>query len=243
MSPIDRIAHANRWRGRSLTEKAVLALGLLTLTVSLPPFPASAPAFAVMTTATLAGARVPVRAWVAGMAAPTGFLVAGALTFLIRVDADGVSYHPQGLVLAGELALRSLAGVSCLLFLALTTPATDLVAGSRRLGVPPEITEVALLIYRFVFLFAETAQAMNAAQAARLGHVDARRRLTSLGVLIASLLPRSLDRARRLEIGLAARGWNGEFRVLGDRRPISPLGITLALTADLSVLLVGVCAS
>jgi len=85
---------------------------------------------------------------------------------------------------------------------ALTTPATDLIGGLGRLGLPAEITEIALLMYRFLFLLGDTAMAMDAAQAARLGHVGARRRLRSLGLLIANLLPRSLDRARRVFIVL-----------------------------------------
>ena len=207
MSPIDRVAHLNHWRSRSLTEKAVLALGMLLLATLLPPYPVAGVVAAVMTAAALLGARVPVRVWLACAVGPMGFLLAGVVSLAVQVDTGGLGLAPGGLAAAAGLAARSLAGFTCLLFLALTTPATDLMAGLRRLGLPAEITEVALLMYRFLFLLAETAMTMDTAQAARLGHVGARRRLSSLGVLIANLLPRALDRARRLEVGLAVRGW------------------------------------
>ena len=232
MSPIDRAAHLSRWRHRSLTEKAVLALGMLSLAVILPPFPTAPLVVAVMVPATLAGARVPLKVWLGCAAAPLGFLLMGTVPLLLRLDATGLGLAPAGPALAAALAARAIAALSCLLFLALTTPACDLIAGLRRIGLPAEIAELALLIYRFLFLLGDTALAMDSAQAARLGHVGARRRLRSLGLLIATLLPRALERGRRLEIGLAARGWNGEMRVLSRRAAVSPSGLILALALE-----------
>ena len=243
MSPVDRVAHLNHWRHRSLPEKAVLALGMLLLAIVLPPFPASLVVAAVMVIAALAGARVPVRVWLACAAGPMGFLLVGAVSLMAQVDGGGISPAPGGVTAAAGLVARSMAGVTCLLFLALTTPATDLIAGLRRLGLPAEIAEVALLMYRFLFLLGDTAMAMNAAQAARLGHVGARRRLRSLGLLIANLLPRALDRARRLEVGLAARGWDGEMRVLSCPAKVSVSGLTLVLLAEAGTALLGVMLS
>lgn len=243
MSPVDRVAHLNRWRSRSLTEKATLALGMLVLSILLPPYPAAAVVAISMIGASLLGARVPVRVFVACAVAPLGFLLAGAVTLVVQVDMTGLSFAPGGTAAAIKLASRSVAALTCLLFLALTTPTTDLVRALRRCGLPAEITEVALLTYRFVFLLADTALNMNTAQAARLGHVGMRRRLTSLGVLIANLLPRALGRARQLEIGLAARGWEGEMLVLGDSRPISRTGLTLVLMLEAGTAALGVLMS
>ena len=81
---------------------------------------------------------------------------------------------------------------------------------------------------------------MNAAQAARLGHDGARRRLRSLGLLVGNLLPRALDRARRLEIGLAARGWDGEMRVLTTPAKISAAGVITVLAVEAATVAIGV---
>jgi cobalt/nickel transport system permease protein len=239
MSPIDRAAHLNRWRRKSLIEKAALALGMLALALAMPPFPGAVAVALVMALAALVGARVPVAVWAACAAAPAGFLLAGAASLLVQVDGAALSLAPGGTALAAGLAARSAAGITCLLFLALTTPVTDLMAGLRRLGLPPEVTEIALLMYRFIFLLADTALAMDTAQAARLGHVGFARRLRSLGVLIANLLPRAFDRARRLEVGLAARGWQGEMRVLSPSMPVSPAGLAAVLAAEGAVAALG----
>jgi cobalt/nickel transport system permease protein len=218
-----------------LTEKSVLALGMMALALVFPPFPVAPVVALVMTAATLLGARVSPRLWLGCAAAPLGFLLVGSLSLALQVDSAGIGLAPGGMTAAGGSAARSLAGLTALLFLALTTPATDLVAGARRLGLPSEIAEIALLMYRFLFLLAGTALAMDTAQAARLGHDGSRRRMRALGALIANLLPRSLDRARRLEVGLAARGWNGEMRVLSRRAAVSWPVLMLVLAIEAGV--------
>lgn len=240
MSPIDREAHLNRWRTKPLVEKFSFALGMLLLALVSKPWPAAGFIAAVMTGAALVGARVAPRVWLACATAPLGFLALGVVPLVLRVDLNGVGLAPGGLEAAGALAARSAAGVACLLFLALTTPTCDLLAGARRLGVPAEIVEIALLMYRFLFILADEAAAMNAAQAARLGHAGTGRRVRSLGLVAANLLPRALDRARRMEIGLAARGWSGEMRVLSDRpgptlRGMSAVAAVLGATAVLGI--------
>lgn len=218
---IDRAACLNRWRHRALSEKALLGLGMLGLAVALPPFPAAAIIALLMSAITLLGARVAVRTWLAAAVVPLGFLLTGAATLMIEVGGSGVAFSPSGLRAAETLAARALASLTCLLFLALTTPATDLVSGLKRLGLPAEIADIALLTYRFIFQLADCATRMDAAQAARLGHSNWRRRIRSLGLLAANLLPRALASASRLEQGLAARGWDGEMRVLQKRQKAS----------------------
>ena len=117
--------------------------------------------------------------------------------------------------------------------------ATDLIVGLRRLGLPAEIAEIALLMYRFLFLLGDTAMAMDWQPAAWL-IFGADRRLRSLGLLIANLLPRALGRARRLEVGLAARGWNGEMRVLSKRIKTSMPFLGLVLLVEAAIAATGI---
>jgi cobalt/nickel transport system permease protein len=241
VSHIDTSANLNRWRKKSLAEKALLAIGMLLLAVALPSWPADVLVAVIMILATVAGARVPFTLWWKAMTAPIGFLVLAVLTLLFQVRAFpfSIGFAPHGLALAFRLGLRAFAGLTCLLFLALTTPAADLTGGLRRIGVPAEIVEMALLMYRFVFLLTDTAEAMNAAQAARLGHITYRSHMKSLSLLIVNLMPRAFARAQALEVGLAARGWAGELRVLSPVRPASPRWIGAILAIEAVVLLIG----
>lgn len=240
MTPIDRIAQTNRWRRRSLLEKSLLALGLLALALALPVGVGTVAVLVAASGAAILGAGVSPRGFGLALLAPLGFALTGAATLLVAVDGTGVHFAPGGVVEAGALVLRSTAAVSALLLLALTTPATDLVAGLSRLGVPRDIVEIALLTYRFLLLLADTALAMDAAQAARLGHDGWRRRIRSAGLVAANLLPRAMDRARRLETALAARGWEGgDLAVLSPVRPVSGAGLAMVAATLVVVAAVG----
>ncbi|MBF0147065.1 MAG: cobalt ECF transporter T component CbiQ [Magnetococcales bacterium] len=240
MTAIDRVAHCNRWRHRSLTEKVVFALGMLLLSVVFPPYPVAVIVLMVTMAATLFGAGIPVRVWLACIIGPVGFLFTGAMFLAIQIDSSGVSLAPEGLFIAGNMMTRALAGFACFLFLALTTPTTDLLAGLRRSGVPPEIVEIALLMYRFIFLLADTSRSMSRAQASRLGHSSKWQQLRSLGLLVANLLPRAMDQGRRLEVGLAARGWTGNMRVLSRTVPLSIPTLILVIVIELVIAAAGV---
>lgn len=224
MLVIDRHAWTNRWRAHHPGERLLLAGGGLLLALTLPPLTAGPLLVALMAAATVAGAGVPPRAFLGVMAVPAGFLLAGAPFLAVSLDLkDGVhlGWSATGAVLALSVSLRALGATACLAFLALTTPAAELVPWLRRLGVPAVLIEIALLIYRLIFILMERAAAGRQAQAARLGYRDARRGLRSLALLVATLLQRALERARRLEVGLAARGYTGELRVIGPVRVLS----------------------
>jgi cobalt/nickel transport system permease protein len=91
----------------------------------------------------------------------------------------------------------------------------------RRWRVPGVLTELIGLMYRLLFVFDRTLHAMIRAQGCRLGYRNLRTSYRSLGTALAALFIRSVDRAHRLERGLAARGYHGELRVLSCRHPVS----------------------
>ncbi len=137
-----------------------------------------------------------------------------------------------------RVLLRSWAAVSCLLFLAMTTPLATLVSQLRRLKVPGAIIELMLVIYRMLWLLSDVFHRMRVAQAARLGYSGLRRSMRSTGMLAASLLGRIMNRASRLETGLAARGYQGDLNVLSEDRPLSLRWIVLTVASQVALVVV-----
>lgn len=247
MYQIDRHAHTNRWRHRHPVEKLTLALGMLLLSLLLPPYPGALLIFSAMTVATVGGAGIPLGAYLRLLLAPAGFALAGAATMVVSLTiGPGTGWHftlsPLGITMASRLLLRSLAAVSCLYCLALTTPVVDLLPVLRRWRVPEIVIDLMLLIYRFLFVLTATVQAMRVAQAARLGYGSLRQTRRSLSLLAAALFGQVLGRARRLETGLAARGYDGRLLVLSMEYPLSrlALGGVIALEVLIAVLSLGI---
>ncbi len=108
---------------------------------------------------------------------------------------------------------RSLACVSSLLFLLCTVPFTELLQTMRQLGVPAILTELLLLMYRFVFILLKTVWELSLAQQARGGYRTWGRALHSSSLLVGQLLKRTLQRYQEFSLGVAARGFTGEFQV------------------------------
>ena len=231
----DRHAWTNRWRFIHPGEKALFVAGLLVADFALPAAAVAPQVFSAAYLATVAGAGVPGRAFWGVMAVPAGFLLAGIPALALSVDLGGagpaLSLSPEGLALAAAVSLRSLAAVACLAFLILTTPVPDLLRLARRLGMPPALVELAYLMHRLVFVVLERAAAARQAQGARLGYCNSCCSIRSLGLLAGGLFLRSLERGRRLDLGLAARGYQGELRVLGREPELSPKRLALAAAA------------
>lgn len=223
MLPLDAAAYTNRWRTRHPGEKALLSLGLLVLTLVLPTWPGAAITGGVALVLVLGPAGLPGRALWRAVRVPLGFVVTGMLPLLVAVGGDPwLRWEPAGLPQAAQLAGRATAALLCLLLFAATTPLADLLPRLNRLGVPPAVTEVAALTYRFLFLLLESLRAVRDAQAGRLGFRTWRTSYRSLSGQGAAVFVRAFDRARRLEQGLASRGYTGSLRVQVAARELSP---------------------
>jgi cobalt/nickel transport system permease protein len=118
----------------------------------------------------------------------------------------------QGLLQAITVLIRSLASTSALFFIVLTIPAIDLATTCKNIGCPSILVELALLVYRFIFLLADTAQKIITAQISRGGYRTHRLRLNSLNLLVRQLIQRTASRYQQLTLGVNSRGLQQEFR-------------------------------
>lgn len=228
---LDEAAWTNAWRGRSAAEKSVLALGLLVVAVTASRPVVAMTVLAVAVVVALVGARVPARTYLKAVAAPIAFVALGAVSVAVTIGAGTpsaalwslgpVSVTPATLARAVEVSTRSFAAMAALMLLATTTPVSDLLTGLRRLRVPEAIIDIAALIYRMLFTLLDAVASIREAQAARLGYASGRSARHSLGHLGAAVLRQAWSRARRLEDGLAGRGYTTSLRTLAVQRPVS----------------------
>jgi cobalt/nickel transport system permease protein len=132
----------------------------------------------------------------------------GGLTFgsyYVYVSHKGLE---QGLT----ILTRAIASVSCLYFVMLTIPFTEILQILNRIGFPVLVTELLLLMYRFIFVLLNTSAELWTAQQARGGYRTFALGMKSLALLIGQLLKRTLENYRQVSLSLAARGFNGELR-------------------------------
>ncbi|PHJ59934.1 cobalt transporter [Nostoc linckia z18] len=124
----------------------------------------------------------------------------------------------RGTIQAWEILTRALASVSCLYFLMLTVPFTEILRTLRYLRFPILLTDLLLLMYRFIFILLNTANELWTAQNSRGGYRTVAIGMKSLAILIGQLLQRTLQRYSQFSLGLEARGFVSEFRVWHPHR-------------------------
>ncbi|WP_300084051.1 cobalt ECF transporter T component CbiQ [Propioniciclava sp.] len=238
---LDHAAWSSPWRARSVRDKGLLSGGLLLSAITLPPIPGGA-AVAVASLVLLLG---PIRVGWARLGRimwlPVVSILVGVATVAVSVSWDAglrLQVTPVGLDQATQLAVRAVAATLAMFTLACSTPMIDLLSSLRRARIPDPLIEIASLIYRFSFGLLESAGAVHQAQEARLGYATRSAAMRSASMGVAVLFLRSWDRARRLEAGLAGRGYEDALRTLEPAR-LRSTGFLVTSVAALALLAAG----
>ncbi len=231
-SLIDSLAYTNRLRWLPPSHKLLLAMVLLLLSLVSPPLvQILISLWLIVWIVVYAG--IPAKIYLGLLLLPIGFWFTSVPAFVINfanlkaiasVQSDvwqnwglnlGRHYlyiSQSGLHQIAWLLSRILATTSSMYFLLLTTPFTEVVQILRQLGFPSLLSELLLLMYRFIFTLLAIASELWLAQNSRCGYRTWRRGLYSLGILIGQLLQRSLESYRQVSLSLASRGFNGELK-------------------------------
>lgn len=120
---------------------------------------------------------------------------------------------------------RALGAVSCLYFLSLSTPMSELLTVLRKVHVPKIIVELAVLIYRYIFVLLTTYGNMNNAAASRLGFDGYRQSMQTTGQIYGSLLAVSFRRAEAYLDAMESRCYDGDICFLDEPKPVHALQI------------------
>lgn len=111
---------------------------------------------------------------------------------------------------------RMLGGFSCLAFLALTTPMTELFSIFERLKVPTVIVEITMLMYRYIFVFLDEAINMYHSQETRLGYSSMKRAYNSMGMLASNLFIKTWVKGEQIYVAMESRCYNGSMKTMGE---------------------------
>ena len=138
------------------------------------------------------------------------FLRGSEPVFTFSIAGMHLSMMREGLELGALLIMRSMAAVSCLFFLVMTTPIADILDVMGTLKVPEIAREISFMMYKLIFVLMDEAERIKIAQDVRLGYLRGNR-IKSFSFLVSSLFIRSLDRAQNMENALQARCYAGKM--------------------------------
>lgn len=182
------------------------------------------------------------------LSVPLVFLILSTLAVVVNVskvplDAYAVPVgvffitgSRESLLFGIQLIGTAMASVSCLYFLSLNTTMTDILGVLEVLRCPRLLTELMLLIYRFIFVLMETASAIMVSQKARLGNRNFKTSVRSFGWMGAGLLMKAFQRSNALYDAMESRCYDGSIRVLREQRSVKPRGVAAIVCFELLLL-------
>ena len=109
---------------------------------------------------------------------------------------------------------KNFRGFTCLAFLALTTPMTELFSVLEFFKIPKIVLELAMLMYRYIFLFLDEAINMYHAQETRLGYSSLKKSVKSMGMLGSNLFIRTWLKGEQAYIAMESRCYDGSIKTL-----------------------------
>jgi cobalt/nickel transport system permease protein len=229
---LEDIAQRNRLREVNPYLKLTAVLGAILLCLlSAGPVAPLASAL-LLTVGILILARVDLRTYAGLFAAPFSFaLVSVSVIILLSGGVDPFwSWSPlpwlslslsRASINEGILVFsRVTGGMSALIFIALTTPMTDLFLVMRRCRVPEPVLDLAMMIYRATFMIMDQLVQTYRAQRMRLGYTSFRESVRSFSMLCGSVFIGSWDAGEDLVRAMDARCYAGQFAELGEVRPV-----------------------
>lgn len=229
MKDIDKYAYTSALRTIDPTQKVLFTLLILITCLMAKSILMFCFVILLMGFITIYKGLTAVSLYIKLMAVPLTFLLLSILTLIFEFSRDPSVYliffkigsfyvgiTNSSLQTVCILFFKVFASVSCLYFLCLSTPMTDILQVFEKFKCPSLLTEMMSLIYRFIFVLIDTAYTMHTAQTSRLGYINFRLGIRSFGMLLSTVLIRSLKMNDNLYTALECRGYTGSLKVLSE---------------------------
>jgi cobalt/nickel transport system permease protein len=156
-----------------------------------------------------------------------------------RIDVLGVSLSSPGLWAGWSIVVKGSLGVLTAIVLSSTTPVSELLAGLRRLRVPPVLVAIAGFMVRYLDVLAGEADRMRMARLARADDPRWLWQARGTAMSAGTLFVRAYERGERVQLAMVARGFTGTMPVLHESAtPTSAWLVAAAVPASAALLLV-----
>ncbi len=191
--------------------------------------------FLFLSVVTVAQGGITLRDYLSVLGLPAVFLLLSGLTLLwdfyrglpeeavlsLPLFGGWLAVVPAAQSLGMLVLSRALGAVSCLYFLSLSTPLPELLAVLRRAHVPAVVVELAVLIYRYIFILLDTFRDMRDSAASRLGYRGLKRSLRTTGLVYGGLLANSFRRAGACFDAMESRCYTGQIAFLTPKKKVT----------------------
>jgi cobalt/nickel transport system permease protein len=229
---LDSVAQQSAFRHINTGTKLILALGSLILCL-ISPFPV-VPLISgiILSLVLIIPGRTSPRLYGELLLGPAIFTVVSVVVLLFLLGGGDViwRFNPvpwinltitTGSLSQSTLVLCRVFGCSiAMFFIVLTTPVTDLFNGMKRIGIPIELIDLMMIIYRYIFIVCAQASEIWQAQVMRLGYSRPMEAIRSFSMLCGMLFISSWNAGEDLIHAMDCRCYDGIFPSLDIAEPV-----------------------
>lgn len=253
MISIDKVAYISGFKNVNPIEKFIFSMITMIICITLNNIVVSILILLVMSALTVFKGKVGVKNYLTLMSLPLTFLIISILTIAIGVIHDNkdvifsftifrvnLGSTKDSMELALKLFLKSLASVSCLYFLTLSTPVFEVLNVLKKLKLPKLFVELMGLIYRFIFVLLDTANMIYISQNSRLGYSNIKISYNSLAKLISSLFIKSYKHSQDIYTSMESRCYDGDINLIENNYKYSYKNITFMIVFEIILIIIGI---
>jgi cobalt/nickel transport system permease protein len=229
---LEDIAQKNGLREINAYLKLTAGLGAILLCLLSTSYLAPLFIAIILTCTVLFLARVDVKTYAELFLVPIGFaimsvagiiLITGGYDIFWKLDivpGFALSITRESINEGVFVFCRVIGGMSAMIFIALTTPMTDIFIVFRQCRVPDVVIDLMMIIYRTIFILIDQVVQIYDAQVMRLGYSTYRESLHSFSSLCGAAFIASWEAGEDLIRAMDARCYDGKFALLGESRPV-----------------------
>ncbi|MCZ7401644.1 MAG: cobalt ECF transporter T component CbiQ [Candidatus Methanoperedens sp.] len=144
---------------------------------------------------------------------------------IIYMMPMGIEITREGMLYGAILFAKFMVCISSLILLSSTTPMSELVSSSRRLGLPREMALLFTMMVRYLFVFWNMLGRIRTAQKTRCFEIWNKKVprkwiLEQIGFTISSLFIRSYEQGERTYQSMLCRGYNVDAQVYVGKKKL-----------------------
>lgn len=140
-------------------------------------------------------------------------------------ESFGLSVTSGSLEKGLTVLCRVFGGMCALFFISLTTPMTDLFSIMKKSMIPDLLVDLAMIIYRLIFILIEEAVQIYSSQLMRLGYARKKEAINSFGQMCGSLFVNSWIAGEDFVRSMECRCYDGKFASLTEMKPLSAITV------------------
>ena len=223
---IDKYAYTNSLSEKNPYIKTIFSILFLIISLIIENPVYQIAIIATMSIIILSTSKMGISEYLKLLSIPLIFMIMSILAIIISISTEkidmltyftiGSTYigiSKFGLYSALKILARSISCLTCVYFLMLTTPFNQLIQVFKKLHIPDNVIEIAMLIYRFIFIFLEEVHEIYKSQEMKMGYMGMKNSYNSLGLLVNMLYKRMMKRYEDMSIALDMKLFDGKFHI------------------------------